>query len=70
MRPRMDPETLSHVAIEAAKVTPPAAVAALTFFGYPVADDVQFLMLLYALGIVLHMFWRFARWLRRRGWAE
>jgi hypothetical protein len=66
----MNPETMTNAAVETAKVAPPATVATLTFFGYPVAEAVQFLMLLYALGLLAGMAWKFFRWIRRRGWAE
>lgn len=60
----------TDAAIGAAKAAPPATVAALTYFGYSISDVVQFVMLIYALGLVAQQAWRFGKWIIRRGWLQ
>lgn len=49
---------------------PPATVTLLTMFGYPIADVVQAVMLVWGVGLVAGQAWKFVRWVRRRGWQE
>lgn len=67
---RMNPDDAAKAAIDTIKVGPPATVAALNMFGYPIADVVQFVMLIWGLCLVTPKLWHFWRWLRRAGWRE
>ena len=51
-----------HV-VEIAKGTPPVTVAALSFFGVSVPDAIQFLTLLWTVGLVVQMGYKFYRFL-------
>lgn len=66
----MDSDSLHQAVWEAIKIAPPATVSTLTFMGYPISEDVQAVMLVYALGLVLHMTYSFIRWVCRAGWNE
>lgn len=64
-------------AVEAAKAvppqawgTPPAAVATLTLFGYPIDQAVQAVMLVWGLCSMIPLIWRGFRWMRRKGWRD
>lgn len=48
----------------------PAGTAVLTVFGYPIADAVQAVMLVWGFCLVLPKFWQFVRWIRRGGWRD
>lgn len=61
---------MSDHAIEIVKGAPPVTVAALSFFGVSVPDVIQFLTLIWTLGLVVQMGYKFCRfvsgWLARR----
>lgn len=60
----------NHFARDAAVGAPPAAIATLTYFGYPISDVVQFVMLLYGIALVSNQVWRLYKWVCRKGWND
>lgn len=54
---------MSDHVVEIAKGTPPVTVAALSFFGVSIPDVIQFLTLIWTIGLVVQMGYKFYRWL-------
>jgi hypothetical protein len=54
---------MSDHAVEIVKGTPPVTVAALSFFGVSIPEVIQFLTLIYCVGIVVQQGYRLTKWI-------
>lgn len=63
-------DQLPDAIVEILKTAPPASVTTLSFFGYPVADLAQVMVLTWMFFLILSGTYRFYRWWRKGGWRR